>query len=331
MSQQIKPKNLVPAVGLALFAYYYFQIPILNAGVVFIACGLVLTVADLFLPTPIPWVVISALGIDGILSFIWDVFLLKDKAYYARDSFFIIIAIAVISITITAVAFAIWKAIPDTVKEDTKEKAQAAAKKMRKPSNIPGMREFLNEKNKLRNSLISDYNASITFTDGTDPLIQDISTEFIEANTAFTEAYEEIQYVSKGKMLDQYAGIINSALNTMVKNVKQLTIYIEHGGNRAANQNNQTFQNQGQYQQQYNNQNGEDAANQDFGNQDNATEDSGGSFGFDFFAGCQSEADLKKRYRDLMKSFHPDGDIGDEDSVKQINEAYEKAQKKFAE
>ena len=184
----------------------------------------------------------------------------------------------------------------------------------------------MSEKIQLRNSLISDYNAQITFTDGSDPLIQQITEEFVRSNEEFTYAYDEIQYVAKGKALDQYANTINTALNVMIKNVKQLTIYINRGGNMRGGYmgQNQGGQNYGQ---------NDPNMNQNSGYQEqqayNEQPQEQASQGFDFFAGCSSEADLKKRYRDLMKSFHPDGEIGDEDSVKQINDAYEEAKKRF--
>lgn len=37
-----------------------------------------------------------------------------------------------------------------------------------------------------------------------------------------------------------------------------------------------------------------------------------------WFAGISSEAELKKRYRDLMKIYHPDNQAGDTNTVQQI-------------
>lgn len=50
-----------------------------------------------------------------------------------------------------------------------------------------------------------------------------------------------------------------------------------------------------------------------------------------FFKGVTSQLGLKKRYKDLMKIFHPDNVCGDMDTVKRINEQYEQLSKKIAE
>ncbi len=42
-----------------------------------------------------------------------------------------------------------------------------------------------------------------------------------------------------------------------------------------------------------------------------------------FFKGVNSQLGLKKRYKDLLKIFHPDNMCGDVDTVKYINEEYE--------
>lgn len=43
-----------------------------------------------------------------------------------------------------------------------------------------------------------------------------------------------------------------------------------------------------------------------------------------FFAGVKSEESLKKRYKDLMKIYHPDNPSGDGDIVLMINKEYNK-------
>jgi len=42
-----------------------------------------------------------------------------------------------------------------------------------------------------------------------------------------------------------------------------------------------------------------------------------------FFNGCESESDVKKRYHQLCKVFHPDSDSGDADTFMKIKEEYE--------
>lgn len=48
-----------------------------------------------------------------------------------------------------------------------------------------------------------------------------------------------------------------------------------------------------------------------------------------FFLGVSSLGGLKKRYRDLMKVYHPDNENGDENTVLFINKEYEKLKLRF--
>ncbi|MBQ0026985.1 MAG: J domain-containing protein [Lachnospiraceae bacterium] len=48
-----------------------------------------------------------------------------------------------------------------------------------------------------------------------------------------------------------------------------------------------------------------------------------------FFAGVNNPLALRKRYRDLLKIFHPDNSCGDEGIVKAINEEYERLKKEL--
>lgn len=49
----------------------------------------------------------------------------------------------------------------------------------------------------------------------------------------------------------------------------------------------------------------------------------------DFFKGANNILGLKKRYRDLLKIFHPDNLCGDNDTVLEINRQYEALKKKM--
>lgn len=49
----------------------------------------------------------------------------------------------------------------------------------------------------------------------------------------------------------------------------------------------------------------------------------------DFFKGVNNILGLKKRYRDLLKIFHPDNLCGDNDTVLEINRQYELLKKKM--
>lgn len=48
-----------------------------------------------------------------------------------------------------------------------------------------------------------------------------------------------------------------------------------------------------------------------------------------FFVGVSNLAGLRKRYRDLMKIYHPDNECGDENTVLYINREYEKLKTRF--
>lgn len=48
-----------------------------------------------------------------------------------------------------------------------------------------------------------------------------------------------------------------------------------------------------------------------------------------FFNGVNSGLALKKRYKDLIKIFHPDNLCGDTDTIQKINKEYEKMKEKF--
>lgn len=48
-----------------------------------------------------------------------------------------------------------------------------------------------------------------------------------------------------------------------------------------------------------------------------------------FFTGVDNPLTLKKRYRDLIKIYHPDNKAGDHDTFKEISEEYEKLRSEF--
>ena len=48
-----------------------------------------------------------------------------------------------------------------------------------------------------------------------------------------------------------------------------------------------------------------------------------------FFVGVNSEVSLKRRYRELMKIYHPDSGNGDEATLQYINKEYENIRKNF--
>ncbi len=48
-----------------------------------------------------------------------------------------------------------------------------------------------------------------------------------------------------------------------------------------------------------------------------------------FFVGVNNEASLKKRYKDLIKIYHPDNLAGDTGTIQEINREYDKLRKKL--
>lgn len=48
-----------------------------------------------------------------------------------------------------------------------------------------------------------------------------------------------------------------------------------------------------------------------------------------FFAGVNTQSGLKKRYRELLKIFHPDNECGDETTVHEINQQYKNLKRKY--
>ena len=48
-----------------------------------------------------------------------------------------------------------------------------------------------------------------------------------------------------------------------------------------------------------------------------------------FFSGVNNMRSLKKRYKDLIKIFHPDNAEGDTDVIQKINEEYEVLRKRI--
>ncbi len=55
-----------------------------------------------------------------------------------------------------------------------------------------------------------------------------------------------------------------------------------------------------------------------------AEQKSAASAGSGFFGGCDTLEKLEKRYRALCKTYHPDTEVGDEDTFKRITQEYEK-------
>ncbi|MCR4764042.1 MAG: hypothetical protein K5696_10985 [Lachnospiraceae bacterium] len=50
---------------------------------------------------------------------------------------------------------------------------------------------------------------------------------------------------------------------------------------------------------------------------------------FDFFAGCRDRAGVEKKYRSLVKIYHPDNQDGDTSAIQEINAQYAEAKRKY--
>lgn len=50
-----------------------------------------------------------------------------------------------------------------------------------------------------------------------------------------------------------------------------------------------------------------------------------------FFAGVNNQTSLKKRYKDLLKIYHPDNKCGDTDAIQEINREYRRLLEKMQE
>ena len=50
---------------------------------------------------------------------------------------------------------------------------------------------------------------------------------------------------------------------------------------------------------------------------------------FDFFAGCNSKDSVDRKYKSLVKLYHPDNMDGDTAALQEINVQYAEAKKKF--
>lgn len=59
-------------------------------------------------------------------------------------------------------------------------------------------------------------------------------------------------------------------------------------------------------------------------------EETGSDMSLLFFRGVRNQMTLKKRYKDLIKIFHPDNLCGDTDTIQMINREYERLREEFS-
>lgn len=65
------------------------------------------------------------------------------------------------------------------------------------------------------------------------------------------------------------------------------------------------------------------------GNSQTGNSGSGDTSDTDYFEGCQTKADLDRRYKALCKVFHPDSTTGDTEAFKNLQRSYENMAGKF--
>ena len=65
-------------------------------------------------------------------------------------------------------------------------------------------------------------------------------------------------------------------------------------------------------------------------NRSSKTTNEGSSGVFDFFAGCTTKESVDKKYKSLVKLYHPDNMDGDTAALQEINVQYDKAKRKFS-
>lgn len=74
----------------------------------------------------------------------------------------------------------------------------------------------------------------------------------------------------------------------------------------------------------------EDADESSYGYEREPAVAAAGAQGFDFFAGCKSRESAERKYKSLVKLYHPDNMDGDNGALQEINVQYDKVKKHFS-
>ena len=260
-----------------------------------------------------------AVSLWGYIGAITEFLYLRDKPYHIWQSRPAVLVSFVISIAVLLIVRAVTKYLPEAQKQKISRGVTETAKKFRKRSNDPALYKYINEREQLREQYWNRINAGLSFIyDKNAPVISEIIANVENADQAFVSAANEIQFATGKDDIIGWRKQIDSAVNTLGRSSEQIGFYIENLENQ-------------QRVDAINNLRGsirrEQAANDNRQQDNNGNNASGDDVNFDFFAGCQTPDEYKKRYRDLMKSYHPDSEAGDAESVKIINEAYDKVRK----
>lgn len=219
-----------------------------------------------------------------------------------------------------------WEQVPGEQKKKMNAFSDKMAKKMRGRSKDPNLYKYLHEQEDTRQQYWNHLNAGISFVENrNDPVFLTIMKQAREADDAYVTAVNEIQYAAK-KDIDGWIKQINSSVRTIGISTQQIDFYLDKLEEQKRLEAIERLKNMNR--QQYSNGNAENGNGQQTssstGGGNNSDSDAAG---FDFFAGCKTPEEFKKRYRELMKSFHPDSEAGDAESVKIINAAYDKVRK----
>jgi len=86
-----------------------------------------------------------------------------------------------------------------------------------------------------------------------------------------------------------------------------------------------------EYEEEYEDEYYEDEPEEEyFSNEEDSQKNATGTGGFDFFAGCKNRESAERKYKSLVKLYHPDNMDGDNEALQEINVQYDKVKKQFS-
>ncbi|MCR5404433.1 MAG: hypothetical protein K6E91_11545 [Butyrivibrio sp.] len=150
---------------------------------------------------------------------------------------------------------------------------------------------------------------------------EEFDEEFDEAYGEDDEFYEDYEYEEDGYDVDKYEA----------DEEDNVEINADMFAKRKAPDTTHGFD-QRQSEQQYKDTYRKEKDNSQFDQQNKTGSGSapkGSSGSFDFFAGCSSRESVDKKYKSLVKLYHPDNMDGDTAALQEINVQYAKAKKQF--
>ena len=150
---------------------------------------------------------------------------------------------------------------------------------------------------------------------------EEYDEEFDEAYEEDEEFYEDYEYEEDAYDIDEYEA----------DEENNVEINADMFAKRKAPDRTTGF-NQRQSEHQYNDGYQKEKDSSQFNQQKkagSASAPAGSSGSFDFFAGCNSRESVDKKYKSLVKLYHPDNMDGDTAALQEINVQYAKAKKQF--